>query len=58
MHFNDKYDEIANNGGKKCHLKWFNAVDISKGSGSSTQLTYNLKGLVVGAPYQACAIEG
>ncbi|KAL2056444.1 hypothetical protein ABVK25_003467 [Lepraria finkii] len=51
-------DETANNGAQNFFLKRFNVVATSDGGRFSQQMVDNLTGLVVGAPYLACAILG
>ena len=51
-------DETANNGAQNFFLKRFNIVATSDGGRFSQKMVDNLTGLVVGAPYLACAILG
>jgi MFS family permease len=51
-------DETVNNGAQDFYLKRFNIVEKSKGGRFTTNEVDNLTGLVVGAPYLACAILG
>lgn len=51
-------DETVNNGAQAFYLKRFNIVSKAEGGRFSTSEVDNLTGLVVGAPYLACAILG
>ena len=51
-------DETANNGAQVFFLKRFNIVTYEKGGRFSQKMVDNLTGLVVGAPYLACAVLG
>ncbi|KAK2767414.1 hypothetical protein FQN54_003570 [Arachnomyces sp. PD_36] len=51
-------DETANNGAQALYLKRLNIVSYEEGGRFSQAMTDNLTGLVVGAPYLACAILG
>jgi hypothetical protein len=50
-------DETVNNGAQAFYLKRFNIVEKPKGRFTTNEVD-NLTGLVVGAPYLACAILG
>ena len=50
-------DETANNGAQSFYLKRFNIVEKSQGGRFTTNMTNDLTGLVVGAPYLACAVR-
>jgi MFS family permease len=50
-------DETVNNGAQAFYLKRFNIVKKPKGRFTTNEVD-NLTGLVVGAPYLACAILG
>ena len=51
-------DETVNNGAQTFYLERFNVLPYSKGGRFSTSEVDNLTGLIVGAPYLACAILG
>lgn len=51
-------DETANNGAQYFYSKRFNIVSKEEGGCFTQQMTDNLTGLVIGAPYLACAILG
>ena len=51
-------DETVNNGAQSFYLKRFNVISKKKGGRFSQDMTDNLTGLIVGAPYLACAILG
>jgi len=51
-------DETANNGAQKFYLKRFNVLSYDKGGRFSQKMTDDLTGLIVGAPYLACAVLG
>jgi MFS family permease len=51
-------DETVNNGAQAFYLQRFNILPKSKGGRFSTSEVDNLTGLVVGAPYLACALLG
>ena len=51
-------DETANNGAQAFYLKRFNIVSKEHGGRFSQNMVDNLTGLIVGAPYLACAILG
>ena len=51
-------DETANNGAQVFYLKRFNILPYSKGGRFTQKMTDDLTGLVVGAPYLACAVLG
>lgn len=51
-------DETVNNGAQAFYLKRFNILSTDKGGRFSQSQVDNLTGLVVGAPYLACAILG
>lgn len=51
-------DETVNNGAQKLYLDRFNIKPYDKGGRFSQNMTDNLTGLIVGAPYLACAVLG
>ncbi|KMU88114.1 hypothetical protein CIHG_05882 [Coccidioides immitis H538.4] len=51
-------DETVNNGAQRLYLERFNIKPFSDGGRFSQAMTDNLTGLIVGAPYLACAILG
>ena len=51
-------DETANNGAQSFFLQRFNIVTYAKGGRFSQKMVDDLTGLVVGAPYLACAVLG
>ncbi|KAI1966528.1 hypothetical protein LOZ58_000016 [Ophidiomyces ophidiicola] len=51
-------DETVNNGAQRLYLERFNIKPYSQGGRFSQAMTDNLTGLIVGAPYLACAVLG
>ncbi|KAL1959868.1 hypothetical protein VTO42DRAFT_1013 [Malbranchea cinnamomea] len=51
-------DETVNNGAQALYLKRFNVLPYSEGGRFSQSMADNLTGLIVGAPYLACAVVG
>ncbi|KIN07190.1 hypothetical protein OIDMADRAFT_139816 [Oidiodendron maius Zn] len=51
-------DETVNNGAQSLYLKHFGIVSVEKGGTRSQSTVDNLTGLIVGAPYLACAVLG
>ncbi|WEW60567.1 hypothetical protein PRK78_006054 [Emydomyces testavorans] len=51
-------DETVNNGAQRLYLDRFGIKPFSEGGRFSKGMTDNLTGLIVGAPYLACAILG
>ncbi|KAI2056596.1 hypothetical protein LOZ12_000760 [Ophidiomyces ophidiicola] len=51
-------DETVNNGAQRLYLERFNIKPYSQGGRFSQAMADNLTGLIVGAPYLACAVLG
>ncbi|KAB8606257.1 hypothetical protein FH972_025886 [Carpinus fangiana] len=51
-------DETANNGAVAIYSRYLNITSKEDGGRFSTQMADNIQGLVVGAPYLACALLG